>query len=134
MKLQKILTIVALIIGVISFIMWIMVAQGNESLISTMIYLCQFLIYIAAGAALIFSIKNIASDGSKLKKTLISVGVFALIIIVGYGLSKDTVYIDGVDKVIDGAKLADTGLYTFYVLAVVALAVMLLGGVKKMTK
>lgn len=135
MNLQKLLTIGALVVGAISFIMWAMVAGGNEGLITGMTYICYTLMAIAAGSTLIFSIMNIASDPAKLKKTIISLAAFGVIIIIAYAMSsgQEVFAKDGEQLVTaSGSKWAETGLKSFYFLAVVSVGAMLFGGVKKM--
>jgi len=135
MNLQKIITIIVLAIGVLSLIMWVMVLNGSEAMGNALINLGIALIIAATAIALLFSIKNIASDGAKLKKTLISLVAFLVIIAIGYGLANDKVLdIEGVESAVEGAKMSGTGLYAFYFLGIAAVGAMLLGGVKKMIK
>lgn len=136
MNLQKIITIVILVIGVLSLIMWVMILNGSEAMGNALINLGIGLIIAATAIALIFSIKNIASDGAKLKKTVISLVAFIIIIVIGYGLANDKIFpVGSKDAVVaEGAQMSGTGLYAVYFLGITALIVMLLGGVKKMIK
>lgn len=136
MNLQKIITIIVLIIGVLSLIMWVMILNGSEAMGNALINLGIGLIIAAAAIALIFSLKNIASDGAKLKKTVISLVAILIVLAIGLGLSDaDVLNLDGtISEDVAGAKMSGTGLYMFYLLAIGAVGAMLLGGVKKMIK
>lgn len=138
MNLQKILTIAILVIGVIGAAFWIMIIQNedNEGTISMMLGLGKILVYGAAGVAVIFSLKNIASDPAKLKKTGISIVALLAVLAIGYGLSEGHEVIkDGKQMVSEsGSKWVGTGLRVFYILAAVALVTMIVSGVKKALK
>jgi hypothetical protein len=71
-----------------------------------------------------------------LKKTLISLGVFILVIAISYALSEGTaVTKDGVQIVSEsGSKWVGTGLRTFYILAAIAIGSMIYSGVQKLIK
>lgn len=147
MNLNKILKIVVAAIFVIgAFFLVRVISAGDEeikadaalqdSVVSPFITISIIILVVAAVITLLFSIKNIVSDGAKMKKTLISVVAFLVVAAIGYGLSKGAqVMKDGEELVsASGSRWAEAGLYTFYFLGIAAVAVMLLGGVKKMTK
>ncbi|NQY04884.1 MAG: hypothetical protein HRT68_01465 [Flavobacteriaceae bacterium] len=110
-------------------------ADLQNSLVGPFITVSIIILVIALALALIFSIKNIASDGAKLKKTAISVVAFVVVILIGFGLAKDY-YIDinGAEVQTEGAKMVGAGLYALYFIGTGAIIAMLLGGVKKMIK
>ena len=116
--------------------MWVMILNGSEAMGNALINLGIGLIIAAAAIALIFSLKNIASDGAKLKKTVISLVAILIVLAIGLGLSDaDVLNLDGtISEDVAGAKMSGTGLFMFYLLAIGAVGAMLLGGVKKMIK
>lgn len=147
MNLNKILKIVVGAIFVIgAFFLIRVVAAGDDaikddaalqdSIVSPFITISVIILVITALITLLFSIKNIISDGAKMKKTLISIVAFLVVVAIGYGLSKGVqVMKDGEELVSEsGSRWSEAGLYAFYFLGIAAIAVMLLGGVKKMTK
>lgn len=147
MDLNKILKIVVAAIFVIGafFLVRIIVAGDEEikadealqnGVVGLFITISIIVLVITAAVTLLFSIKNIFSDSAKMKKTLISVVAFLVVVAIGYGLSKGVqVMKDGEELVSEsGSRWSEAGLYTFYFLGIAAVAVMLLGGVKKMTK
>ena len=94
MNLNKILKIVVAVIAVIGvFFLLRVLSAGDEeikldaglqdSIVSPFITVSIIVLIATAAIALIFSLKNIASDSAKLKKTAISVVAF---LIAGFGL------------------------------------------------
>jgi hypothetical protein len=85
---------------------------------------------------LIFSLVGLTSDSKKLKKALISVGLFALVIAIGYGMSTgvETPLKDGEVLSASGSRWVGAGLRIFYILAIVAIAAMGLSGVQRILK
>ena len=136
MSLQKILNIVIALICLIGFVCWVMIVvqDDNEGIIGMTIGLGKFLVYAAAIIALGFSVKNIVSDPSKLKKAGISLIALLAVLALGYGLSNGTEYVNNTGEVMATAsesKWVGTGLYVFYSLAIIAVGAMVLSGVKK---
>ena len=138
MNLQKILTILIAVVGVIGFIIWIMIVKtdDNEGLIGTMIGLGYILAAVAALTAIIFSLVNIASDPVKIKKAGIAIVALLAALAIGYGLSEGQEVVDN-GKVMateSSSKWVGTGLRVFYILIVVAFVTMIVSGVKKAIK
>jgi hypothetical protein len=75
-----------------------------------------------------------------IKKTIMTVGAFAAVIIISYVMSSGTdldlkPFTDkGADVTESVSKNVGAGLYAFYILAAVAIGSMLYGGAKKMIK
>ncbi|WP_353776897.1 hypothetical protein [Winogradskyella sp. 3972H.M.0a.05] len=147
MNSQKILTIVALIIGVISIILLGMIISmgdtaikdafaGGESTgsVDPLMNVAYVVLGLAVVFTVVFTLKNIATNPAALKSTLRSVVVFGVLAAIAYVMAQgvETPMKDGEVLSASGSKLVGTGLYLFYFLAVVALGSMLLFGVKKM--
>ncbi len=137
MNLQKIMNIGIALISVIGLVFWIMIVidDANEGMISNMIWLGKLLVYAAAGIAVLFSIKNIASSPKKLKMAgIVIIGLLAIIGI-SYGMSSGEDVISNTGKLMASAsesKWVGTGLRVFYILAALSVASIVFGGVKKL--
>ncbi|MDG3583102.1 hypothetical protein [Galbibacter pacificus] len=135
----KIAKIIAIILGVIGLVLWVLIARSddNGSYIDVMLNLGIGLTIIAAVITLLFSIVGLASDTDKLKKSLISIAVFALVLIVSYFLATGTdvdlqKMADRGIQVTEGTvKTVGAGLISFYILTVLAILAMIIGGFKK---
>ena len=140
MALHKILKIVALLLSVAGIIFLAMIiAKGDAEVAATgdgldgFLYVAYIIFAITILFVLFFVIKGIFSGN--IKNTLISVGAFLVIVIISYVLADGSpMQVGDIYLSESGSKWVDTGLYVFYILAVVAIASMVLSGVKKITK
>jgi len=60
--------------------------MGDYGAVSPLVSLSLAIFGIAVVITLVFSIVGLASDSKKLKKALISVGLFAAVVVLGYAL------------------------------------------------
>ena len=141
MALHKILKIIALLLSVAGIIFLAMIiAKGDETVTATgegvdgFLYVAYITFAITILFVLFFVFKGILSGN--IKNTLISLGAFLLIVVISYVLADGTPVqlIGGETLSGSGAKWVDTGLYVFYILAVLAIGAMVFGGIKKVTK
>ncbi|HLV92734.1 MAG TPA: hypothetical protein VKX34_06395 [Aequorivita sp.] len=141
MALHKILKIIALLLSVAGVIFLAMIiGKGDEAVAATgegvdgFLYVAYITFAITILFVLVFVLKGLLSGN--IKNTLISVGAFALIVVVSYVLADGTPMQlrEGDTLSASGSKWVDTGLYVFYILAVLAIGAMVVGGVKKVTK
>jgi len=140
MALHKILKIVALLLSVAGIIFLAMIiAKGDAEVAATgygldgFLYVAYIIFAITILFVLYFVIKGIFSGN--IKNTLISVGAFLVIVIISYVLADGSpMQVGDIYLSESGSKWVDTGLYVFYILAVVAIASMVFSGVKKITK
>ncbi|RLD30713.1 MAG: hypothetical protein DRI70_00375 [Bacteroidetes bacterium] len=141
MGLHKILKIVALILGVAGMIFWVMlVSKGDEVVKNTgegvdpLIYIAYITLAIVLLFVVIFVLKGIVAGN--LKKTILTIGVFLVIVIISYMMSSGSVeglpLQDGKPISESGSKWVSTGLNTFYILAIGAIGSMALSGLKKL--
>ncbi len=118
-KLSRILTIVAAVFGVIGvfFLVRIMSAGSDEvqnsaelqnSIVSPFIYFTQFLLFVAAAAALIFSVLNLVKHPQALKKTLMMLVVMGVILAVTYFTASDAAVTDITGKIIKNGEAGST--------------------------
>ena len=143
---KKILTIVLAIVGVLSIAFLAMIISAGDEAVKAgeaagSVNAIMFVAYIILGFILLFvvlfSLKNIFSNPDVLKRTLRSVGIFAVLALICYfGLAKgvETPLKDGGTLSANGSKLLGAGLYLFYFLILIAGGSMLFYGIKKMIK
>ncbi|WP_298904337.1 hypothetical protein [uncultured Psychroserpens sp.] len=144
MNIQKIIKIVALVIGLIAvfFLVRIMMlgdeaietVPDNQAVLGWFANLAYVVLGIATVSAVVFSLVNLVSSPDKLKKSLISVGVFVAVLAVAWFASS------GVERALDDGKILtagesqmiEAGIKAFYILILLAAGLMLFFGVKKM--
>ena len=148
MNTQKIFTYTALVLGVIGLILQIVIlSQGDDviklnalsgdyGVVSTMVTLALLVLAITVVLTLVFSFGNLASDGEKLKKALISIGVFVGVVLVAFLFSTgtETPLKDGDILSAAGSRWIETGLRTFYFLVFIAVGAMLYTGIARLKK
>ena len=145
MTLHKILKYVAFVLGVIGIIFLVRIlladdgsivasADAQESLITPFLWLAYIILLIVLVMVAIFVIKGLFKGN--IKTTLISIGAFALVIVVAYVLTDGTeVQLkDGGTLSASASHWVSAGLGMFYILAVIAVGAMVISGVKKLIK
>ena len=111
-------------------------ASGNYGVITPIILLSQITLFIAVIVTLFFSLKEIAKDKSKMKNALKSAGLFLIVIVVAFVFSSgvETPMRDGKVLSAMGSKLVETGIRVFFILSIIAVALMVFPGSKKIFK
>jgi hypothetical protein len=146
MSVQKIVTYVAALLGVIGLIFQITILgkgddviemaalSGDYGVVSSMVSLAMIIIAIAVILTLAFSVMNLASDPEKLKKAMISIGAFLVVVLIAFLFSSgvETPLKDGEVLSATGSRLVETGLRTFYFLVVIAAGAMIYSGVRRL--
>ena len=144
----KIAKIIAIILGVISLVLWVLIARADSeevavvgsssnNVVGIMINMGYWLTIVVAIITLLFSLAGLATEPEKLKKALISIGVFGAVILVSYligtseGFNFDLMADKGIDVSESTVKWVDAGLWSFYILAFLAVLAMIVGGFKK---
>ena len=148
MNTQKIFKYIALVFGVIGLILQVVILnQGDDTIklnalsgdygvVSTMVTLALIVLAITLSLTLIFSITNLASDPKKLKKALLSIGAFGVVVLVAFLFSSgtETPLKDGDILSAAGSRWIETGLRTFYFLVFIAVGAMLYTGIIRLKK
>ncbi|WP_406685071.1 hypothetical protein N1F78_04930 [Seonamhaeicola sp. MEBiC1930] len=139
MGLHKILKIVAFAVAIIGAIFALMIIAGDEGSAAgpagNMLFVTYVVLGVIIALVLIFVIKGLFAGN--IKKTLLTVGAFVAIALISYAMSSGTdldlkPFTDkGQDITEATSKKVGAGLYTFYVLAFLAIASMAFSGVKK---
>jgi len=146
MSVQKIVTYVAALLGVVGLIFQITILgkgddviemaalSGDYGVVSSMVSLAMIIIVIAVILTLAFSVMNLASDPAKLKKAMISIGAFLAVVLIAFLFSSgnETPLKDGEVLSATGSRLVETGLRTFYFLVVIAAGAMIYSGVRRL--
>ena len=138
MGLHKILSIVALILAVIGIIFGLMIMSGSHGMIDNMMIVAYVIFAITIALVLFYVIIGLFSGN--IKKTLLSLGAFLAIIIISYLMASGTnldlqPFIDkGLNVTETTSKNVGAGLYTFYALAIFAIAVVALSSIRKLVK
>ncbi len=148
MNLEKLTRIGCIALGVLGLIFLAIVfasgddsikmaaASGNYGVITPIILLSQITLLIAVIVTLIFSLRAIAKDKSKMKNALKSAGLFLIVVVVAFVLSSgvETPMRDGKVLSAMGSRLVGTGIRVFFILSVIAVGLMVFPGTKKIFK
>ena len=132
MNVYKISKIVVIIIGIIASILFVSALgmeismENNSYIVDYFIYISYLAMAIAFFSVIYFVFKNLFTHKEQLKRALISIGLFAAVILIAFIMADSTEI-----KLKDGAvissmysKLISTSINTFYILAVVSVAVL----------
>jgi len=148
MNIQKITNITVVVLAVVALIvLGVIIGQGDEYIemsamqgnygfVSIMINLALFVLLITVLMTLVFSVKNLVSEKSKLKKAGISIGSFVFVFLVAFFLSSgvETPMQDGKMLSAIESKLVEAGIRTFYLLTFIAGGIMIYFSVSKFFK
>ena len=148
MNLEKLTRIGCIALGVLGLIFLAIVfasgddsikmaaASGNYGVITPIILLSQITLFIAVIVTLVFSLRAIAKDKSKLKNALKSAGLFLIVVVIAFVLSSgvETPMSDGKVLSAMGSRLVGTGIRVFFILSIVAVGLMVFPGTKKIFK
>jgi uncharacterized membrane protein len=148
MNLQKITNISVVLLAVLALIvLGVIIGQGDEYIemsamqgnfgaVSVMINLALFVLFVTVLMTLVFSMKNLFSEKSKLKKAGMSIGSFLLVFIVAFVLSSgvETPMQDGKMLSALQSRFVEAGIRTFYLLTLIAGGIMVYFSVSKYFK
>ena len=148
MNIQKITNILSISLGVLALVFLVLIiSAGDESIemsamngdygfVAAIIYLAFAVLGVVILSTLIFSIMNLVSDKTKLKKAGISIGSFLLVVIIAYLFSEgvETPMQDGKVLSASGSRWVETGIRTFYLLTLIAGGVMISNSIIKIFK
>ena len=148
MNLQKITNISVVLLAVLALIvLGVIIGQGDEYIemsamqgnfgaVSVMINLALFVLLVTVLMTLVFSMKNLFSEKSKLKKAGMSIGSFLFVFILAFVLSSgvETPMQDGKMLSALQSRFVEAGIRTFYLLTLIAGGIMLYFSVSKYFK
>ncbi|MBL6644149.1 MAG: hypothetical protein P8I30_06535 [Flavobacteriaceae bacterium] len=145
MKIQNIIKIISAVIGVLAaFFLLRIIGTGDDDIkmaatmgdfgaVSPLVELARIVLVLTVAITLIFTLRGLFSDLAKLKKAGIAIGLFLAVVFLSYALSDgvETPLKDGEVLSASGSKWVGTGIRTFYILAVLAIGLMLVSGARK---
>jgi len=148
MNLQKITNISVVLLAVLALIVLAVIIgqgdeyiemsamQGNFGAVSLMINLALLVLVVTVAMTLVFSVKNLVSEKSKMKKAGISIGSFLAVFVLAFVLSSgvETPLPDGGILSATQSKLVEAGIRTFYLLTIIAGGIMVYFSVSKYFK
>ena len=127
MNLHKVTKIAALVVAVLSlvFLALIMASSDadNSSWITPLIYLSYVILFACVAIVLVYVFKNLLSNKETLKRSLITLGLLAGVLIISYILADGSdVYNVKKELLVSGgsSKLVSTGLNMTYILGLVS--------------
>ncbi|NER09549.1 hypothetical protein SAMN06265375_101944 [Muriicola jejuensis] len=144
---NKIVKIALAVLGLISAILWYQLPSQDmpaseavqSGALTGMFTITYILLAVAVVASLLFTLINLVAHPQKLKRTLVVIGVFLILlgfswaISTGSDVNLDEMARRGIPTTEETVKNIGTGLNLFFVLVIVAVVSMLYGGIKKMT-
>lgn len=143
---HKILKIVAAVLGLAGIIFLIRIISrgdqaikaaalsGDTAIVDPMAYVAYIILGLVIAFVLYFVIKNLFSNTGSLKNTLISIGAFAVVLIIAYVISGgDTTpyFYNGLQATEGQSHMVGAGLVAFYLLMLTAAGLMIITGAKK---
>ena len=132
MNVYKISKILVIVLGIIAYILFVStlgmeVSMDNNSyIVDYFIYISYIAMAVAFFSVVYFVFKNLITHKEQLKRALISLGIFAAIILVAFILADSTEVKlkDGGVITSTASKLISTSLNTFYILAIISVGVL----------
>ena len=146
MNIQTIVKIISAVFGLLGVVfLFRVIGAGDEEIkmaasmgdfgaVSPLVSLSIAILAITVVVTVLFSLLNLASSGQKLKKSLLFVGCFVVVMVIAYGASSgvETPLKDGEMLSASGSRWVETGLRMFYLLAALAIGSMVFFGGKKL--
>ncbi|MGX1928698.1 hypothetical protein [Flagellimonas sp. 2504JD4-2] len=141
---NKIIKIVLIVIGLVATALWFGMPSSddpdaiNSGSMNFMFIIMYLLLAIAVVATVFFGLKKLLSTPGSLKKALYAIGGLAIVVAISYGLSSGDEAKAVADAMADKGATESTvknigmGLNVFFILTAVAVALMVLPGLKKM--
>ncbi|MBL7473889.1 hypothetical protein [Robertkochia sediminum] len=139
----RIAKILAIILGVAGLVIWVMIARNDDpassGMVDLMINLGKWMTIITAVVTFALAIWQLITHPEKLKRALISLAVFAVVILASYfvlssgtDINLERLAAKGISVDEGTSRTVGAGLWAFYLLALIAIVSMLYGGVKKL--
>ncbi len=138
MGLHKILKIVGLVLSLIGvYFLAMIILKGDDAIIDSgtgidgFLYTAYVIFALVVVAVVIFGLKGLFSGN--IKNTLITLGAFVVVIAISYAMADDTPMMlkDGDMLSESGSRWVGAGLYTFYLLGMIAIGSMFISGFKR---
>lgn len=144
---NKIIKIVLIVIGLVATGLWFGLPSAedpdaiNSGTMNAMFLVMYLLLAVAVVATVFFGFKKLFSTPGSIKKALYAIGGLAVVVAISYGLSSSEEAAAVTDIFANNPNLKTTegtvknigmGLNVFFILTIVAVALMVFPGLKKM--
>ncbi len=145
---HKIVKIALVVVGLIGAALWFFLPESemppaeaaNDGALNAMFWITYLLLGIAIAFSLVFALKNLFSSPASLKKSLFVIVGFLVVVGIGFVLASGTDV--SIEEMADrGIETSETtirrigaGINVFFILTIIAVGAMLMGGVRKMSK
>jgi len=142
-KILKILAAVISLLGVIFLVRIVSkgddaikaaAVNGDTSILEPLAIVTYVVLALVIGFVVFFVVKNLVTNTSGLKSTLIGIVAFVAILLISYVVSSgDTLQYKNGDSIAtaDQSQMVGAGLTAFYILLALAAGTMIFSGVKK---
>lgn len=141
---HKIVKIVLIVVGLVGALLWFMLpssnvppAEASQNTWMNLMFLLTFvLLAIAIIASLLFTLAKLISSPESLKKTLLTLGGFAVVVVIAYVLASGTdvdmagLAKNGIHTTEGTVKAIGAGLNVFVIMTLVAIVLMIIPGLK----
>jgi len=129
--LNTILTVMIAALALAGIVFYVLILlEKNQG--GGMIIYGEILVGVTAVIALFFGLSNLATNPQALKKSLISLAVFAIVGILSYvSAGESPLEVGDITITESTSKLVGTGIYMFYFLAMIAVLAMVGFAIKK---
>ena len=97
------------------------------------IIICYILLAVAVLTAVVFPIIQLAKNPKGAKGALVGIGALIVVVAISFALSSDS-NPSKIEITAEAAKQVDTGLFAFYILAIVAIGALVYSEVAKLFK
>lgn len=141
---NKLIKIALIAIGLIAAALWFFMPSAddpdaiNSGAMNFMFIIMYILLAIAVIATVFFGLQKLLGTPGSLKKALFAIGGLAIVVAISYGLSSGEEAKEVAESMSNLGATESTvknigmGLNVFFILTVVAVALMILPGLKKM--
>ena len=133
---MKYLSILRYVISVLAVILVAMGIPDDGAKIDLALNWTYIVFGVAVAAAILFPAFNILSNPKGALRSLVGLAIIAVIVGIAYSLSSSETIVTSANVFDDptALKLSDTGLYTTYVAAVLAIVSIFVGEISKIFK
>ena len=107
---------------------------GDYGVVSPLVSVAIAILFVTVAVTVIFSLINLASSPQKLKKSLLFIVCFIVVIGLAFAISSgvETPLKDGEILSASGSRWVEAGIRMFYILAALAIGSMMFFGCKKL--
>ena len=109
-------------------------SMGDYGIVSPLVSVAIAILFVTVAVTVVFSLINLASSPQKLKKALLFIVCFIVVIGLAFVISSgvETPLKDGEFLSASGSRWVEAGIRTFYILAALAIGSMMFFGGKKL--